>query len=89
MDSINKNQPEDNHEDLSGAKAVTKMAELIKKAETCFFTTKMNSKRFTSFSIDTSGAPLLAFFFTCRKQIPGDLFCTYSKLFGYLFCHNH
>ncbi len=39
MDSINKNQPEDNHEDLSGAKAIKKMAELIKDAETCFFCT--------------------------------------------------
>jgi general stress protein 26 len=39
MDSINKNQPEDNHKDLSGAKAIHKMAELIKKAETCFFCT--------------------------------------------------
>ncbi len=39
MDSINKNQPEDNHEDLSGGAAIKKMAELIKKAETCFFTT--------------------------------------------------
>ena len=39
MDSINKNQPEDNHEDLSGAKAIKKMTELIKDAETCFFCT--------------------------------------------------
>ena len=39
MDSINKNQPERNHEDLSGAKAIHKMAELIKVAETCFFCT--------------------------------------------------
>ncbi len=39
MDSINKNQPENNHEDLSGAKAIKKMTELIKEAQTCFFCT--------------------------------------------------
>jgi general stress protein 26 len=39
MDSINKNQPEDNHEDLHGAAAIEKIKELIKKSETCFFTT--------------------------------------------------
>jgi general stress protein 26 len=39
MDSINKNQPEDNHADLSGANAIKKMSELIKGAETCFFCT--------------------------------------------------
>lgn len=39
MDSINKNQPEHSHEDLAGAKAIKKMAELIKDAQTCFFCT--------------------------------------------------
>ena len=39
MDSINKNQAEDNHEDLSGKKAVSKLKELVKAADTCFFTT--------------------------------------------------
>ena len=39
MDSINKNQPEHNHEDLAGAKAIKKMAELIREAQTCFFCT--------------------------------------------------
>lgn len=39
MDSINKNQPEDNHEDLLGAAAIEKIKELIKKSESCFFTT--------------------------------------------------
>lgn len=39
MDSINKQQPEDNHEDLSSAAAKEKIAALVKKAQTCFFTT--------------------------------------------------
>lgn len=43
MDSINKNQPEHNHEDLSGAAAVKKLTELVKAAETCFFCTSDNA----------------------------------------------
>lgn len=43
MDSINKHQPEHNMEDLSGAKAIKKMADLIKEAQTCFFCTNLKS----------------------------------------------
>ena len=39
MDSINRNQPEDNHEDLNAQDAVEKIKELVKKAERCFFCT--------------------------------------------------
>lgn len=39
MNSINKNQPEDNHRDLSGADAVKKIKEIVGKAEACFFCT--------------------------------------------------
>jgi general stress protein 26 len=39
MDSINQRQPEHNHEDLSGAKAIAKLRELVRNAETCFFCT--------------------------------------------------
>lgn len=39
MDSINRNQPEENHEDLSGQRAVEKIKELVKKAQSCFFCT--------------------------------------------------
>jgi general stress protein 26 len=39
MDSINQQQPEQNRENLSGAKAIEKMKELVAKAETCFFCT--------------------------------------------------
>ena len=39
MDSINQNQPEDNHKDLSGAEGVKKLKELIDKASSCFFCT--------------------------------------------------
>ena len=39
MDSINKQQPEHNREDLSGTRACERMAELVKDADTCFFCT--------------------------------------------------
>jgi general stress protein 26 len=39
MDSINKNQPEHNYEDLNGAAAVDKIKHIIDKAESCFFST--------------------------------------------------
>jgi general stress protein 26 len=39
MDSINKQQQEENFENLAGALAVNKLAELVKEAETCFFCT--------------------------------------------------
>lgn len=39
MDSINKNQPEENHEDLQAWKAADKMKELIGKNNSCFFCT--------------------------------------------------
>ena len=39
MDSINKNQPEENHEDLIGKDAVKKLKEIVKDADTCFFCT--------------------------------------------------
>lgn len=39
MDSINQQQPEDNHKDLQGKEAIDKMKELVDKAETCFFCT--------------------------------------------------
>jgi len=43
MDSINKNQLEENHEDLHGTKAVAKIKELVGKAQTCFFCTGARS----------------------------------------------
>lgn len=43
MDSINKNQPEDNREDLVGKEAVKKMKELVEKANTCFFCTRITT----------------------------------------------
>jgi general stress protein 26 len=39
MDSINRNQPEDNHDDLQGTEAIGKIKELVEKAQTCFFCT--------------------------------------------------
>jgi len=37
MDSINKEQPEDNYQDLRGEEATQKIKELVKKANVCFF----------------------------------------------------
>ena len=39
MDSINKNQPEHNRENLVSLPAIEKIKELVKKANTCFFCT--------------------------------------------------
>ncbi|MCY7316194.1 MAG: pyridoxamine 5'-phosphate oxidase family protein [Rubrivivax sp.] len=41
MDSINRNQPEDNHEDLSGHAAVQRIKAVVDKTKTCFFCTEM------------------------------------------------
>ena len=43
MDSINKQQPEDNYEDLQGEDAQKKIKELTAKASTCFFCTAIQS----------------------------------------------
>jgi len=42
MDSINKNQQEDNHEDLTGQEAIKKMKELIDQNPVCLFCTRIN-----------------------------------------------
>jgi general stress protein 26 len=39
MDSINKNQPEENHKNLNNAAAIKKIKEIAEKAESCFFCT--------------------------------------------------
>lgn len=43
MDSINRNQPEKNREDLQGAAAIEKIRELGSKADTCFFCTRLRT----------------------------------------------
>lgn len=43
MDSINKQQAEDNHKDLQGTEAAKKIKELVGEAKTCFFCTDLNS----------------------------------------------
>ena len=40
MDSINQQQPEENHKDLQGKEAIEKMKDLVDKAKTCFFCTR-------------------------------------------------
>jgi len=42
MDSINTNQPEDNREDLKGARAVEQIREVVKKSASCFFCTAVS-----------------------------------------------
>ena len=39
MDSINRNQPEKNHEDLSDRAAVEQIRTIVKRSENCFFCT--------------------------------------------------
>ena len=46
MDSINKNQPEKNKENLMGKDAVEKIQKLAEKAGGCFFCTKINGGSF-------------------------------------------
>lgn len=49
MDSINRQQPEDNHEDLRGTPAIEKLKELADKAESCFFCTSITTgKQFST-----------------------------------------
>ena len=43
MDSINQQQPEENHADLTGAPAIAKVQELVKQAPTCFFCTAIET----------------------------------------------
>jgi general stress protein 26 len=43
MDSINANQPEDNRENLSGAKAIEKIRAQIDKVSSCFFCTAVSA----------------------------------------------
>ena len=41
MDSINRNQPEENRADLTGADAARKIKDLAERAESCFFCTEV------------------------------------------------
>jgi len=43
MDSINAQQPEDNHEDVSGKDAVKRIKAAVKKSDTCFFCTAVST----------------------------------------------
>ena len=43
MDSINKNQPEENREDLTGKKAVERIRDVVKQTESCFFCTAVSA----------------------------------------------
>lgn len=45
MDSINKNQPEDNFKNLIGKEAIAKIKELADKAGSCFFCTAIQTGR--------------------------------------------
>jgi general stress protein 26 len=43
MDSINRNQPEDNRQDLTGKDAVERIREVVEKTESCFFCTAVST----------------------------------------------
>lgn len=43
MTSINQNQPEKNHQDVSGADAVAKIRELVAQSPNCFFCSKTSA----------------------------------------------
>jgi general stress protein 26 len=43
MNSINQQQPEDNHEDLTGVKAITRLKDMAEDAKTCFFTSNIKT----------------------------------------------
>lgn len=45
MNSINRNQPEQNHLDLSGKDAVAKIQELVKQSPVCFFCTALETNK--------------------------------------------
>jgi len=42
MDSINRNQPEKNREDLAGAEAGKRIKSIVEKAKNCFFNTRLS-----------------------------------------------
>lgn len=48
MDSINRNQPEDNYEALQSEIAIAKIRELVNKASSCFFCTRLGNKPFAT-----------------------------------------
>lgn len=43
MDSINRDQPEGNHEDLGAGAAVDKIKQIVNKSKSCFFCTSIGS----------------------------------------------
>lgn len=43
MDSINKNQPEDNHEDLRGKEAIERIRRMVEDGPSCFFCTAVQT----------------------------------------------
>lgn len=48
MDSINQQQPEQNHQDLGGPEAIRKIQELADQAQSCFFCTNLTSAAFAT-----------------------------------------
>lgn len=55
MNSINQQQPEHNHEDLSGRAAINKVSELANAAKTCFFCTDGGARPMTVQEVDEQG----------------------------------
>lgn len=55
MDSINRNQPEDNHRDLSGQKAIRQIKDIVDAAKSCFFVTAHGVRPMSVQKVDDGG----------------------------------
>ncbi len=55
MDSINRNQPEKNHENLSGEKAISQIKDIVGAAKSCFFVTAKGVRPMAVQKVDDGG----------------------------------
>ncbi len=55
MDSINQQQPESNHCDLSGPDAIQRIRDMVDEAKTCFFCTSGNVRPMSPLEVDDQG----------------------------------
>jgi general stress protein 26 len=55
MDSINRNQPEENHRNLSGEQAVRRIKEIVNTAKSCFFVTAHGVRPMAVQKVDDGG----------------------------------
>lgn len=55
MDSINRNQPEENRKDLRAAEAVKKIKAIVDQAKSCFFRTAASARPMNVRKVDDAG----------------------------------